>query len=172
MDTKTSVLRDCSLDNKSQGRQSLASQKHGPESDMDSMEEYGDNDVGKRRNHEENPVNLCLVWCFWENIFYFFLIKSFFGFEFEVNFDESREVKLTLGRLLSLSFFLLAFCLCILVAFLLFIFDLSLLVLMKGGLMTLKCFCVWNYWDFEEKNCFIDVWKSKNLDEFLNFEKF
>jgi hypothetical protein len=51
LDTKTSVLRDYSLDNKSQGRQSLASQKHGPESDMDSMEEYGDNDVGKRRSN-------------------------------------------------------------------------------------------------------------------------
>lgn len=43
---KSSVLRDYSLDNKSQGRQSLNS-KHGPESDTDSMAEYGDGDTGK-----------------------------------------------------------------------------------------------------------------------------
>lgn len=42
-----SVSRDYSLDNKSQGRQSLGSQKHGPESDTDSMAEYGDGDTGK-----------------------------------------------------------------------------------------------------------------------------
>ncbi|CRL00919.1 CLUMA_CG014272, isoform A [Clunio marinus] len=34
------------LDNKSQGRQSLNSQKHGPESDTDSMAEYGDGEAG------------------------------------------------------------------------------------------------------------------------------
>jgi hypothetical protein len=44
-----SVLRDFSLDNKSQGRQSLSSQKHGPESDTDSMAEYGDGDTGKEK---------------------------------------------------------------------------------------------------------------------------
>ncbi|KAL7029724.1 hypothetical protein ACKWTF_006332 [Chironomus riparius] len=43
------VLRDFSLDNKSQGRQSLSSQKHGPESDTDSMAEYGDGDTGKKK---------------------------------------------------------------------------------------------------------------------------
>lgn len=44
-----SVLRDYSLDNKSQGRQSLSSnQKHGPESDTDSMAEYGDGETGKK----------------------------------------------------------------------------------------------------------------------------
>lgn len=42
-----SVLRDYSLDNKSQGRQSLTSQKPGPESDTDSMAEYGDGEAGK-----------------------------------------------------------------------------------------------------------------------------
>lgn len=49
MDTKKEfcVLRDYSLDNKSQGRQSLSSQKHGPESDTDSMAEYGEGDTGK-----------------------------------------------------------------------------------------------------------------------------
>lgn len=41
------VLRDYSLDNKSQGRQSLSSQKRGPESDTDSMAEYGDGEAGK-----------------------------------------------------------------------------------------------------------------------------
>jgi hypothetical protein len=41
-------LRDYSLDNKSQGRQSLSSQKHGPESDTDSMAEYGDGETGKK----------------------------------------------------------------------------------------------------------------------------
>ncbi|XP_040174803.1 neuroglian isoform X1 [Anopheles arabiensis] len=40
------VLRDYSLDNKSQGRQSLNSQKVGPESDTDSMAEYGEGDTG------------------------------------------------------------------------------------------------------------------------------
>lgn len=50
MDTKEfSVLRDFSLDNKSQGRQSLSSQKHGPESDTDSMAEYGDGETGKKK---------------------------------------------------------------------------------------------------------------------------
>lgn len=39
---------DYSLDNKSAGRQSLNSQKHGPESDTDSMAEYGEGDTGKR----------------------------------------------------------------------------------------------------------------------------
>jgi hypothetical protein len=38
------------LDNKSQGRQSLSSQKPGPESDTDSMAEYGDGEAGKRTN--------------------------------------------------------------------------------------------------------------------------
>lgn len=49
LDTKKEfrVLRDYSLDNKSQGRQSLNSHKHGPESDTDSMAEYGDGDTGK-----------------------------------------------------------------------------------------------------------------------------
>lgn len=42
-----SVLRDYSLDNKSQGRQSVNSQKVGPESDTDSMAEYGEGDTGK-----------------------------------------------------------------------------------------------------------------------------
>ncbi|XP_058814203.1 neuroglian isoform X1 [Topomyia yanbarensis] len=40
------VLRDYSLDNKSQGRQSLSSQKVAPESDTDSMAEYGEGDTG------------------------------------------------------------------------------------------------------------------------------
>lgn len=43
-----SVLHNYSLDNKSQGRQSLSSQKHDPESDADSMAEYGDGDTGKK----------------------------------------------------------------------------------------------------------------------------
>lgn len=38
-----------SLDNKSQGRQSVASAKPGPESDTDSMAEYGEGDTGKSR---------------------------------------------------------------------------------------------------------------------------
>lgn len=45
-----SVLRDYSLDNKSQGRQSLSSQKVGPESDTDSMAEYGEGDTGNDNN--------------------------------------------------------------------------------------------------------------------------
>lgn len=59
---KTSVLRDYSLDNKSQGRQSLSSQKHGPESDTDSMAEYGDGDTGKKMIWSDFPlITLCLV---------------------------------------------------------------------------------------------------------------
>lgn len=40
------------LDNKSQGRQSLSSQKHGPESDTDSMAEYGDGDTETGMNED------------------------------------------------------------------------------------------------------------------------
>lgn len=56
------------LDNKSHGRASMSSEpKVGPESDTDSMAEYGDGDTGK---YLFNLVELLVIFCFGINLLF------------------------------------------------------------------------------------------------------
>lgn len=66
----TSTFR---LDTKSAGRQSVNSAKHGPESDTDSMAEYGDGDTGEHFDSYEFPMNTFVLFLFASTIIYLFI---------------------------------------------------------------------------------------------------